>query len=190
MKKAAVFAVLLASLGTAKADSLYPVQQAPSLFADLKARRVGDVLTVLVSEQTQAVAQATTTTARSENGSFGPGTGPLLGQIKRFGLGADSTLDASGQTARNGSLTGRITVAVKSIDANGNLLVEGVREVTINKETQKLTFSGRVRPFDVQPDNTVASAFVADAFVKFEGRGIVADKQREGLLTKIFRVLF
>ena len=146
------------------ADSLW-TPESGSLFADHKARRAGDILTVLVSEQTQAVAQATT-------------------------KGGSTDLNASGQTARNGSLTGRITVTVKSVDASGNLLVEGVREVTINAEKQKMIFSGRVRAADVQPDNTVASAQVAEATITYEGKGPVGNKQREGIITRIFRILF
>lgn len=193
MKKKTLLLATLWALGTAapsvRADSLW-TPASGSLFADNKARRVGDILTVLVSEQTQAVAQATTKAGKSESASLGPGTGFFLDQIKKLGIGGSTDLNASGQTARNGSLTGRITVTVKSVDPGGNLVVEGVREVTINSEKQKMIFTGRVRPADVHFDNTVASALVADAAVTYEGKGPVGNKQRDGIITRIFKILF
>ena len=190
MKRVVVGLLVLGAFApVVRADSLY-APRADSLFADNKARRAGDILTILVSEQTQAVAQASTRAAKSEDAKFGPGLGPLLGQIRKFGLSGGTKLDASGQTARNGSLNGRITVTVKGVDTSGNLLLEGVREVMINAEKQRMVITGRVRPADVQPDNTVLSSFVADAAIRYEGKGIVGDKQREGVITKIFKILF
>src|SRR5690242_7381467 len=98
-----------------RADSLWPADgSASALFTDVKARRVGDVLTVLISEQTQAVSQATTKTGKSEDASFSAGNIPLLKQLGKIGAGGSTNLNATGQTSRNGSLTGRITVVVKS----------------------------------------------------------------------------
>lgn len=188
----ALVGALIASLvflSPAQADSLW-TSASGSLFADNKARQPGDVLTILVSEQTQAVAQATTKAGKSESVSFGSGNVPLLRQLGQIGARGNSDLNATGQTARNGSLTGQITVTVKSVDPNGNLLVEGIREVTINTEKQKMTFTGRVRPADVAADNTVASAQIADATIVYEGKGPVGNKQHEGIITRIFKILF
>ena len=62
--------------------------------------------------------------------------------------------------------------------------------MTLNAEKQRILFRGLVRPADVQPDNTVLSAFIADAAIVFEGKGVIGDKQRPGLITRIFRFLF
>ena len=188
----AAFLMMAAAAAPARAQndsSLWPANSG-GLFADNKARRPGDLLTVLVSERTQAVAQASTKASKSESATFGPGTGFLLKQIGRFGLEGGTDSNASGQTSRNGSLTARITVVVKSVDPNGNLVVEGEREVTVNAEKQKMVFHGRVRTADIQPDNTVASEFVGDATIRYEGKGPIGDKQRAGIVSRIFRILF
>ena len=173
----------------AQADSLW-TPNSVSLFSDNKARRAGDVLTVRIAEQTQSSAQANTRTAKSEDFSLGPGTGPILDLIKKFGLSTGSNTNASGQTARNGSLTGRIAVTVKSVDANGNLVLEGARDITLNAEKQRIVFRGLVRPADIQPDNTVASSLVADATIEFVGKGVIGDRQRPGIISRVFKFLF
>ena len=73
---------------------------------------------------------------------------------------------------------------------NGNLVVEGKRRVGMNAETQEITLSGVVRPSDISPANTIASPLVADAQIKYGGRGPVGDKQHDGLISRIFKVLF
>jgi len=185
----ALSAALLLAPVTVRADSLWS-SSSGSLFADNKARRAGDILTILIEEQTRSSAQASTKTDKSEDASFGPGFGPIFKAIRGFGLSGNASLNATGQTSRNGSLSGRITVTVKSVDPNGNLIIEGVREMTLNAEKQRILFRGLVRPADVQPDNTVLSAFIADATIVFEGKGVIGDKQRPGLITRIFRFLF
>jgi len=70
--------------------------------------------------------------------------------------------------------------------SNGNLLIEGRRSVAVGQETQNLVLSGIVRPQDVAPDNTVSSAFVADAEVRLDGRGIISEKQKPGFFGRLF----
>ena len=193
-KTAFVFVALCGAAATfapaaRAADSLWSNQSA-GLFSDNKARKPGDILTILIQEQTNATAQASTKAGKSEDSTFGPGLGPILNKIKQFGLSGSTNLNASGQTTRSGALTGRITVTVKNVDAAGNLVLEGVREINLNAEKQRIVLRGLVRPADIQPDNTVLSALVADATITFEGKGVIGDKQRPGLITRIFRILF
>lgn len=183
---------------SARADSLFPGSgteaktsaAAVSLFADNKAHRVGDTLTILISETASAASQASTKTSRSENLNYGPGFGPLLHLIKNFGLSGSIGSNATGSTTRNDNLSARIAVTVKEVLPNGNLRIEGARRVGMNAETQEITLSGVIRPQDVAPDNTIASPLVADAQIKYAGKGPVGDKQRDGLITRIFKVLF
>ena len=79
---------------------------------------------------------------------------------------------------------------MKEVLANGNLVVEGKRKVGMNAETQEITLTGVVRPTDIAPNNTIPSPLVADAQIKYGGRGPVGDKQHDGLITRIFKVLF
>lgn len=180
------------------ADSLFPgsstavpsTTAATSLYADLKASKVGDVLTVVINENASASSQAETKTSKSENLNYGPGFGPLLHLIKNFGVSGSESGDGNGSTNRTDKLNAQITVHVKTIMPNGDLQVEGTRQVGINAETQTITLSGIVRPQDINFDNTVPSALVSDAQIKFSGRGPVGDKQHDGLITRVFRFLF
>ncbi len=184
--------------GSARADSLFPGSSTEvkpsaasvSLFADNKARHVGDTLTILINEAASASSQGATKTSKTESLNYGPGFGPLLHLIKNFGVSGSISGDGSGSTNRTDNLNAQITVRVKDVLPNGNLLVEGSRQVGINAETQMITLSGIVRPQDVTYDNTVASSLVADAQIKYAGKGPVGDKQHDGIITRIFKVLF
>lgn len=188
MKRLALAILLLASPAV-HADSLFP-NAAASLFADNKARRVGDTLTILIDETASAQSSASTKTSKTESVSFGPGFGGLLARLNKFGINGTISSAASGSTSRTDNLTARIAVTVKDVLPNGNLLIEGKRKVGMNRETQEIALTGIVRPLDIGPDNTVVSSLVADAQIALAGKGPVGDKQREGIITRIFKVLF
>ncbi len=184
---------------SAQADSLFPGSStdvnrnssaARSLFSDNKARQVGDTLTVLINENGSANSQAATKTSKNESLSYGPGFGPLLFNLKAFGVGGGISSTASGNTNRTDALTASIGVVVTKVLPNGNLEVQGNRKVGMNAETQEITLTGVVRPQDIQADNTIASPLVADAQIKYGGRGPVGDKQHDGLISRLFKVLF
>ncbi len=198
MKPAVFLFALLLLPGAARANSLYPIGTATapasaaavSLFADNKARHVGDTLTILIQETASAASQGATKTANTESLNYGPGFGPLLHLIKNFGVTGSLSGSGSGSTSRSDNLTARIAVTVKQVLPNGNLLVEGTRRVGMNAETQEITLTGTVRPQDIAPDNSIASPLVADAQIKFGGKGPVGDTQRPGVITRLFKFLF
>ena len=200
MKRALCFFAVATALfpQAVRADSLFPGSStagktsaaASSLFADNKARRLGDTLTIIISENASAASQGETKTSGSDNLNYGPGFGPLLHLIKNFGVSGTSASDGSGSTTRTDNLAAQITVRVKEVLPNGDLLVEGTREVGMNAETQHITLSGIVRPQDVSFDNTIASALVADAQIRYSGKGPVGDKQHGGLISRVFKFLF
>ncbi len=171
-----------------------------SLIDDLKARRVGDTLTVVVSEQTSASKAATTGTGRSS--SVAAGIPNLLGfETKMAGLnGMDPTklLSAStdtkyagtGSTTRNDALTATMTVRVMELLPNGNLLIEGRRNIMVNNEDQMIVLEGTVRSRDITPDNTVTSALIADARITYSGKGVISDRQSPGWLMNIVDVVW
>ncbi|HSV74831.1 MAG TPA: flagellar basal body L-ring protein FlgH [Chthonomonadales bacterium] len=164
-----------------------------SLIADRRASRVGDVLTILVQETTTAASRAATQTSRDDRTEFAglsSGFGTLNRLLRPFDVGAAGSTSGQGQTNRSGSLITRISVTVKEVLEGGNLRVEGTREVTINKETQKVTIRGLIRPDDIGPGNTVSSVAVAEASIRYDGRGPVGDRQRKGLLSTVFDWLF
>lgn len=164
-------------------DANQPLLQR-SLFADRKARRTGDVLTVLITEQAAATATARTRADKEES---------VFGNINQpderpwhIDLGFGNDFDGGGQIQRSGRLVAKLAVVVAGVDADGNLQIVGEQNINVNNEKQRIALRGTVRPEDVTPDNTVASWRIVDAHIEFKGDGILARKQSPGLLTKLF----
>lgn len=162
-----------------------------SLYSDRKACKVGDVLTILVSESAIASARADTKTSKSESASVEPGVGPLLSALfPELSAGGKTASSSSGTTTRSGSLIARLSVVITEVLPGDQVRVEGIRTIQINKETQKLVIRGIVRIKDIAADNTVPSSLVANAELVFEGKGVIGSRQREGIITKLFKLLF
>jgi flagellar L-ring protein precursor FlgH len=172
------------------AQSLYPVDQNSSMFVDRKARRPGDLVTVIIVEQAQARQTAATSTGKDSEVSVGPGGGVLADLIPLLRLGGGDSFSADGSTTRGGSLTAKITTRVVESYSNNTMRIEGRQKIVINGEEQEIVLTGLVRTEDVAPDNTVLSTFVADAEISFVGTGMVADKNKPGLLTRLLNWLF
>jgi flagellar L-ring protein precursor FlgH len=185
MRKILWFALLIASLPAA-ADTLYdPVIYQP-LVSDRRAYRAGDVLTVMIVENSSASASAGTATAKS--GGFGATLKtPSLDKNANAGLTED--FSGKGTIQRAGKLLGTITVTVQSVDVYGNLLVKGDQLITINGDKQEIKLEGRVRSTDIQDNNTIQSTRVADARITYVGKGVLGDTQHQGLLSRIFTLL-
>lgn len=168
---------------------------AGSLYVDHKARSVGDILTVIVSESTAANKEATTETTRDTSidgevtSVFFPSWGTHKGQLPLWGASSKQEYSGEGRTDRKASLTGRITVVVVDVLPNGNLVVEGKRAVVVNGEDEVMVLRGIVRPRDISPDNTILSTYIADASIEFSGKGVVSERQRPGLLTRLIDFL-
>jgi len=164
--------------------------QLTSLFSDQRARYVGDILTVKITEISQASESATTDTSRKSQ-TVGQITGLLglenhqNGPLKNMPNLINSNMpnndfSGAGATTRTGSLSATITVRVMEVLPNGNLAIEGKREIYVNNEKKEILLQGIVRPRDIAFDNSVLSTQVADAKVKYTGIGVVAEKQRPG----------
>ncbi len=175
--------------GAVGAVSLYPIDK-PSLYEDHKAKRPGDLVTVIIVEQAQARQSANTAAGKDSEVSLGPGAGVLADLIPLLKLGGADTFRADGTTSRGGSLTAKITTKVIETTANNTMRIEGRQKIVINGEEQEIIIAGLIRQEDVAPDNTILSTFVADAEIFFVGTGLVADKNRPGLLTRILNWLF
>ena len=103
--------------------------------------------------------------------------------------GSDS-FKANGNANNTNTATGNVTVTVIEVKDNGNLVVEGTQSIWNNKNEHRITVQGVVRPDDISPDNTIVSSKVADATLRFDGKGPLNAKQRQGILTQIFNILF
>jgi flagellar L-ring protein precursor FlgH len=199
----AVVAVLAASLSAAtSADSLFPISTQPataatapsasavSLFADTKAHRIGDLLTILIQESANSSTNADTELSKSESMNYGPGVGPILNLIQSFGLSGGMSSSSKGSNTRSDALTTEIAVTVKQILPTGNLVVEGKRDIGMNNEMEQITLTGVIRPQDIAYNNTISSTLVSDAQISYSGKGPVGSKQHDGLLTRVFSFLF
>ena len=184
------------------AQSLFPVKQATqeingsvssaSLFSDVKAHNVGDIVNITIEENTTAQSTATTKTANDDTVSAFGGTGLFARFFKDLALTAINTRasNGTGQTSRSGSLTTTLSVTVKEVLPNNILVIEGKRMIGVNRELQRVTFTGQVRPEDITSDNTVPSNLIASVEVHYDGKGVVGQAQRRGVLSTIFHFLF
>ena len=174
--------------------SLWPADDHVAFYADRKALRVGDIITVSIVENAKANNTADTDLSRSS--SLDASLSSFFGKdkfLQLFKLGndlikssADNAHKGAGSTTREGQLTATITAVVKEVLPNGNLVIQGTRAVTVNHEEQYIVITVVVRPLDVNRDNVVLSTKVADANIAIGGLGVVADKQRSGWGTWIF----
>jgi flagellar L-ring protein FlgH len=175
---------LLASWTAAQAQATQTPLLYRSLYADRKAHRSGDILTVLITEAAAATATARTRTDKEES---------VFGNIQQpdetpwnIDLQFCNDFTGGGEILRTGKLLAKLAVIGDKVDENGNLLIRGEQDINVNNEQQRITLTGVVRPEDVAPDNTVMSWRISAAQIDFKGKGILARKQSPGLLTKLF----
>jgi len=158
-----------------------------SLFTTPRASKVGDTLTVIISEFSTASQTAKTSFDKSSKSdgevSFSGGSLPSWGWDYSSGYGG------SGLTQRKASLVAKLTVEVVEVLSNGNLKVKGEKRVRINQEEQVIYLEGVVRPQDIGPDNTISSTDIAQIKIRYEGKGPISEARRPGFLTRIFNLL-
>lgn len=169
-----------------------------SLYEDRKARRVNDLLTVVINEQSAASKKATTNSSRTatQDDSIGdmlgiPTTASL--EIARKYMhftpsvkgSAKSNFSGKGDTTREGKLTATITAKVVEVLPNGNLIIESRKEILANNEKEILVFRGIVNPDNISSNNTIQSQYVADAQIYLVGDGVLSDKQSQGWFTRL-----
>jgi flagellar L-ring protein precursor FlgH len=171
--------------------SIYHDNRNMELFADSRAHRAGDILTIVLVESTQASKKASTSTGKTDKTALDAPT--ILGQGLSIGgksagisLGGDRSFSGDGSSSQSNQLTGQITVTVAQRLTNGNLLVRGEKWLTINQGQELIRISGIVRPQDIGQDNSVASTRVADARISYTGRGSLADSNTQGWLSRFF----
>lgn len=167
--------------------------QSSSLFTDIKAHKVGDILTVLIYEQSRATSNVENLTEKETDISVkgGPGIGPL-DFIPLFGAKGNnaSTFDATSENIRNGSLRAKMSVTVIDVKDNGDLIIKGSRTIGISGDRETLALTGVVRQKDISPNNTIDSYLIADAEIHYTGKGDATTASRPGFVTRFFNWLF
>jgi flagellar L-ring protein precursor FlgH len=172
--------------------SLFQSDMANSLYSDVKARRVGDIINVTLRENTRATKSAGSSTSKETGIAVNPIIG-LGGNALNIGneslqLGIDTSNQFNGDSSTNQSnnLTGNISVTVVQVLANQNLLVRGEKWLTLNNGDEYIRLTGVVRPADVSPTNEIASTKIANARIQYSGTGSFATAQEEGWLSGFF----
>jgi flagellar L-ring protein FlgH len=177
----------------AAADSIYPQSKGRSMFADRKAHAIGDVITVLITENTVASQDADTNIskdvkAKAEGGAKGPFN--LLSLLPKASLGGSSSHKGSGSTTRNSKVVSTMSCRIVEITPSGQLMLKGERSLKINADTQVVRLTGVIRPDDIDQDNTVLSGAIADAKIEVDGKGPIEQHSKPGILMRIFQFLF
>lgn len=188
-------AVLPAGAGAAN-GSIWPSDSTRSMFADKRARAVGDIVTVLVQESTTASKDNSTKTSKSSsvNASidtflYSPTASSLLtkgGTMPAMRFGGSQDFDGGGKINNSERITGRVAVKVVDTLPNGNLIIEGRRETHISGEKQEAILRGIIRGEDILANNTVFSYNVVDASIRFVSKGTISDNQRKGWLFRVW----
>ena len=180
--------------------SLYMGSESDTLFADSRARRVGDIVMVKVVENSKAKSKSDLTSKKTNSNTYGVdaffgknsasmlpgGAGPSMpvGGVG-FGTQSDSASSTTGEVKNEGTVTATIAARVTRVLPGGLLQIEGARENKVNNEIQYLVVTGLIRPMDVAPDNSIDSNRIADAHIAYYGKGVLSDKQKPGWFTRL-----
>jgi flagellar L-ring protein precursor FlgH len=172
--------------------AIYQVGRDVDLFENPIARHVGDVVTIVLSEATNAQKSATTKTQKSTSNTL-PGVS-LFGspvtihgaQVLSGNVNDASKFDGEGNSAQSNSLTGYITTTVAKVLPNGNLYIKGEKKIWINQGQENVVLSGVIRPIDLAPDNSIPSSRVANARISYGGKGAINDANSAGWLSRFF----
>lgn len=179
------------------AGSLYSEQRGISLFSDTRARAVGDIISIVLMESTQASKNAGTAVAREAGIDVAPPT--LFGranpdfEVNRYrnltleqSIASDSEFSGNGSSNQSNSLSGAIAVQVARVLPNGNLMVQGEKWLALNKGEEFIQLRGIVRPQDISATNTIPSTLVADARISYGGTGVIDRANSPGWFSKFF----
>jgi flagellar L-ring protein precursor FlgH len=174
------------------AGAIYAQGTEVSLWENVTARNVGDTLTIRLEEQTSAEKTASTTAGKASKADLaGPtifgrpvtinGTPVLEGSMDN-----SSSFSGNGASKQSNALDGAFSVTVAKRFANGNMLVQGQKWITINTGREYVRVQGIVRPADIAPDNSISSLKIADAYISYGGQGTVANAAKPGWLYRFF----
>lgn len=194
MRTLRIIAVLVALLAAAApaalaAGPLVDFHSGASLVSNVKAHRVGDLVTIIITESATANAVSKTKADNKSENSGGPGLG-FLDFVKPWDMTVENKYQGDGQTQRGGSLRAEITARIVEVLHNGDYRLEGTRMVNINGEKQLIEITGVCRARDIGADNTILSTFISDAQIAYNGSGVVTDTADPGIVTKVLNWLF
>ena len=179
------------------AGSLYSQQRGLSLFADTRARSVGDIISIVLTESTQASKNAGTAVGREAGIDVSPpvlfgranpdfAVNDITNLTLEQNIESGSEFTGNGSSNQSNSLTGAIAVQVARVLPNGNLMVQGEKWLALNKGEEFIQLRGIIRPEDISSNNTIPSTLIADARISYGGTGMIDRANSPGLLSKFF----
>jgi len=172
--------------------SLFKPNYVNNIYSDSKAHRVGDIISVILSENTQAKKNAKTEMKKDNQFNLNPATGlggtpiTMKGKSIQLGFSQDSAFKGDAKADQGNSLNGNISVHVLRVLPNGNLMIRGEKWMTLNNGDEYIRLTGVIRSKDINSNNTIVSNKVANARIQYAGTGTFADMNQQGWLTKFF----
>lgn len=217
IKTATVFFLVMMMLPTNLfATSLWNNSRGSSLFTDAKARDIGDIVTIVISETASFNKQGKTDTdkavsmltdvvsflypeaqiltedntgatgIKTNKGYTGSRLGMRNGVLPHMQWGSSKEFSGGGSIQNKDAFTAKVTARIIDVLPNGYMLLEGTKTLNVSNESQTIIVTGKVRPVDISPENTIMSERIADFEVFYQGSGPVNDNQKRGLLTKLW----
>lgn len=161
------------------------------LFEDRRPRNVGDIVTVMIQEKTNAAKSVDTNTNRNGGASMDIGLAPAilptdLGTKQNFKVGSGNQSQGKGSSSATNVFSGTLTTTVVGVLPNGNLQIAGEKQIAINRGSEYVRFSGVVDPRSITGSNTVSSTQVADARIEYRSKGVMDEVQTMGWLQRFF----
>jgi flagellar L-ring protein precursor FlgH len=172
--------------------SLFKVNYVNNIYSDSKAHRVGDIISVILNESTQAQKSAKTELKKENGASLDPIIGLGGGAVNfkndaiQFGYNQDSNFKGDSKSNQGNSLSGDISVHVLRVLPNGNLMIRGEKWMSLNNGDEFIRLTGVIRAQDISAGNTIISSKIANARIEYAGTGTFADVQEQGWLSSFF----
>ncbi len=158
-------------------------------FADERPGRVGDLVTVIVDERTDAKDEATMDVQKTTNNQVSDGTG-ILKFIRGLTFSSTNSSAGDGSIERKHHATTTVACLVTEVLPNGNLVIEGTRDIRTSEEILQFQLIGVIRPQDVSSENQISSKLIANAEIAVKGRGVMSRTQKPGIITQILQTVF
>jgi flagellar L-ring protein precursor FlgH len=172
-----------------RADSLFNSESGSSLYDYVRAKEVGDIVTVYIVEAAEATQQSSMRLEKDANVSAGLGTGHFSGSasmpVQQWGIGSNKYHQGTGSSRRSGEFVATVTAKVVQRLPNGHLLIKGIRNIQIDDELQTIEVTGEVRPEDIRQDNSIVSGDIAGAQIKYKGHGAMTENTKPGIVTRL-----
>lgn len=173
--------------------AIYQSDSAVPLFEDRKAARVGDIIIIVLNESTNASKKAST--AMNKENSTNSTITTIAGlpvtaasRLNRLNNAYSSANEFAGKgdSSQSNAINGTVAVTVEGVLANGNLQIRGEKRMRLNQGEEFIQIAGIIRQSDISAGNTILSTQVADARIIYSGKGMVADSNSMGWITRFF----